>query len=273
MIDLIDSSETAGCTDASDMLAAALPDPVEYPSRSDRLMPVRTVQITLNARPGLCERFLSKTAMQDGEPDAILLARSRDMPFNPVLWQRSDFVDHGQFRAETPLMPDFILPAAAVPLAFQKQPSTMDHRYFPPFLSWMETDFDNDGAADLVLRTQGRSGADDSDVYTLATGASADVIQQALMTDQTAQRPTDIKGLMAMLSALGFYSYADGEGLPVQAYQSRHAYQLAYVAGGETFVFVAKANRRNRPTAVIYKPLPGGISEQVCTYQRIEENF
>lgn len=195
------------------------------------------------------------------------------MTFNPVLWQRSEFADESQLRAAAPPKPDFILPTAAVPLAFQIQPSTLDNKYLPPFPSWLETDFDNDGAEDLVLRTQGRSGADDSDVYTLANGAAADLIKQALMAAETAQRPVDIDRLMVLLSTPGVYSYADGESPPVQAYQSSHAYQLAFMAGGETLVFVAKVNRRSRPTATIYKPLPGGTSEQVCVYQRVEDNF
>ncbi|MEO5615478.1 MAG: hypothetical protein ABIR04_11240 [Cypionkella sp.] len=262
----------AGCVDGSDRLRAAEPDPVEYPAAPAQQPVVGSVQITLNARPGLCEAFLGMDAAEvDRDSEALWAAQVRDAFFNPALFQ---LTDEAEFGAGLPApLPDFAMPEAAKMLAFLLPPSRANVTDWEPFLTWSEADFDNDGLRDLVLRFAGRSGANDSDVFYVVHGKAIQRIKALMATPESAFPKWAYQLQRALDTASGASSYADAFGHPVDPDQSLRIYQLAFTANNETLVFAAAIHRRSRPTAVIYKPLANGKSEQVCVYQRVEENW
>lgn len=264
---------TAGCVDASDRLRDALPDAVEYPADPAQRPAVGSVQITLNARPGLCEAFLSR-ANNTAHSEAIWAASVWDAPFNRMLMRPVTFNGEEQFYDGLPAsLPDFNLPDLVSEHVFKRLPAVADSTDWAPFLTWFEADFDNDGLRDLILRFSGRSGADDSDVFYVVHGKAIERIKAMMSVPEAAFPKWAYQLEHALSDAAGVNSYADGFGNPVNLKQSRYTYQLSFTSAGETLVFAAALHRRNRPTAIIYKPLAGGKSQQVCVYQRVEENW
>ena len=267
---------TAGCVDASDRLRDALPDAVEYPTDPAQQPAVGSVQITLNARPGLCEAFLSiQKPDKPVDSEAIWAAQVRDAPFAPMLMRLDAVTDAALARgAERKPLPDFSLPDTATAQVFKPLPALADRKEWAPYLTWSEADFDSDGLRDLILRFSGRSGADDSDVFYVVHGAAIERMRAMIEAEPEPAAEKWSRYLRrALEQAPGVDSYADGFGHPVDPHQTRATYQMSFTSDGETFVFAAPIHRRNRPTAIIYKPLPGGKSQQVCVFQRVEENW
>jgi hypothetical protein len=261
------------CDDATRFLVAAQPDPVEYPPDDTDSPALGSMTIPFAEAIAFCQSFIGpKLADQSDDPwrnHALMVASATDA-YHPEGAMRN--VPPEAHRA-----PSFAIARFRFPDLAGEQPdfASITVAGYPPHWSRSRFDFDNDGDDDTVLVNSFRSGGFDGDIIQITSDQEDDALEEALhhygkpaTTHQGYLRP-----LMELLEGFSFTKYSGRfEGFSPD-YADQYTYQHVFRADGETLVFAAPIYQRRRPTAIIYRPRPGGEADPVCVFQRVEENF
>jgi hypothetical protein len=125
------------------------------------------------------------------------------------------------------------------------------------------------------MRDSGRSGGFWGDTYFIAQNDLAKQLTAKIDTLTAPGQPVRWPALDDLTRMEGVIEYTSVIGGVTPDYRSDLTHQEVFRVGDETIVFATAPEfaRGTRPTAIISKPLPGGASETLCIYQRVEDNY
>jgi hypothetical protein len=262
-----------GCRDSTDQLAAAQPDPVEYPAESapSRL---HKLDIVFNGRPDVCAAFLDTGWRDGGDVSDIIYAARRPATYHAASSMGGERNDAESQAEVIENLQNFVVPESAVAPAY-----TGVWSYGPAYrgngFGIAHFDFDNDGALDLVMRDSGRSGAFWGDAYFIAHNDLAKQLTAEIDTLTAPGQPVRWPAFYDLTRMQGVMEYKSVITGVTTDRQSDLRHQEVFRIGDETIVFATAPEfaRGTRPTAIISKPLPGRRSETLCIYQRVEDSY
>lgn len=276
---LMDSLPPVGCQDATELLKTARHDPVEYPLPPAAAPQPLSVEIIENHRPEVCGTLLnadwnSQKDVSDTMWTARLTdARHRDFTMRLRRPERSEWRHMDMAFLQ---LPNFVLPEVADIPVFTPVTLSKTGRDLPHNLLLGEFDFDNDGAGDAVVKMSDGTGYFDGDIINVMpptakgqlAAAAANLTLTVTADGKLSDNTDDARNTLLPQSV-----YAGPFSDFAPEYRDRYTRQQVLRIGGETLVFATPTNRTVRPTAVVYKPLPGGKAEAVCVFRRVEENY
>jgi hypothetical protein len=262
-----------GCRDATDQLAAAQPDPVEYPAEPapSRLF---ELDIIFNGRPDVCAAFLDHGWRDGDDVSDIIYAARRPATYHAASSMGGERNDADGQAEVIEKLQNFVVPDIAVAPTYTGVWSD-GPAYRGYGFGIAHFDFDNDGALDLVMRDSGRSGGFWGDTYFIAQNDLAKQLTAKIDTLTAPGQPVRWPALDDLTRMEGVIEYTSVIAGVTPDYRSDLTHQEVFRVGDETIVFATAPEfaRGTRPTAIISKPLPGGASETLCIYQRVEDNY
>jgi hypothetical protein len=255
------------CRDASDILRAAVYDPVEYPADPGAKPKVGTITISFSDNDSLCSSFLRPYSPFDAINEANLLWPRHD----PTMLQPTAPETDSSLPTGMRLMFPF---GAAEEIAFEQVARYPDdpksEMRLNPTYAWF--DFDNDWKEDLVFRTDTFSGSGVYSHFHVYSDSAALGVQAKL--DAFAFDERQVWPSLRTLAALNLPPATVYRGdLPETDFVDNFTLQSAFRYDDKTYVFAAPFSRETNPKAIIYRPLPGGKAEPVCIYDTVQENY
>jgi len=190
--------------------------------------------------PAFCRRFIFPKATRDGGP-----------------WVRSVLFDGPEVIAYLPLIKK--------DLAINSYDEThewggKEGAEVPARLRWDYFDFDNDGHPDTVIKAWDDRGYMDGELYLVKQGQFPEAVKSL----------GEAKDYRNWAKANGFAIYSGDQTL---YHIDRYTHLAVFRLEGTTYLLATPTNRAWRPSALLYKPLPGGKLDEMCMYQQIETKY
>jgi len=269
-------AEFSTCKDISPLLEQAAPDPVEYPPGGNVRPALGSMTLPVAEDVEFCNRFVPVSGGKH-RPEFYALSQA-SIP--------DAFYDPGSMQTEPPpgymdgprppfAVALFAFPVVgARPIEFEALTSETGSPIEPPYWSAARIDFDNDGEEDLVLRESWRSGGGWGDHFHLLSGREQRHSLVAAVNEfQSRGEKPNLKEIGDFVYNSGLLQYSGKFPAFSSQYTNGYILQNIFQAGDQVLVFATTVSRKARPTAIIYRPRPGGEADPVCVFQRVEENF